>query len=291
LTAWESGDDRRLAHHAAGCGDRAAVLRHAPLAAARAARLGAHREAADQFKLALRYHDLPDRRRATLLEQLSYELYLTDQLENSRDSRLQALEIHELQKDVLSIGMSQRWLSRLSWFLAQNADSERYAAAAVATLESLEPGRELAMAYSNLAQLRMIADDATEAVRWGTKAIELARRLGDRDAEAHALNNVGTALSNSGDVTGGRVRLTQSLDLARGTRTRRRRDLPGHRRGVTPRPARSRGGPCLCGNHNRTAPPALPHSPAIRKRPSATIRAMPPTSTESIWSPSPVAVA
>jgi hypothetical protein len=58
-----------------------------------------------------------------------------------------------------------------------------------------------------------------------------------------------------------------------------------------PRPARSRGGPCLCGNHNRTAPPALPHSPAIRKRPSATIRAMPPTSTESIWSPSPVAVA
>src|SRR6266516_191816 len=151
LTAWESGDDRRLAHHAAGCGDRAAVLRHAPLAAARAARLGAHREAADQFKLALRYHDIPDRRRATLLEQLSYELYLTDQLENSRDSRLQALEIHELEKDVLSIGMSQRWLSRLSWFLAHNADSERYAAAAAATRESLEPGRELAMAYSNLA--------------------------------------------------------------------------------------------------------------------------------------------
>jgi len=214
LTAWESGDDRRLAHHAAGCGDRAAVLRHAPLAAARAARLGAHREAADQFKLALRYHDIPDRRRATLLEQLSYELYLTDQLENSRDSRLQALEIHELEKDVLSIGMSQRWLSRLSWFLAHNADSERYAAAAVATLQSLEPGRELAMAYSNLAQLRMLADDATEAVRWGTKAIELARRLGDREAETHALNNVGTALSNSGDVIEGRVRLTQSLDLA-----------------------------------------------------------------------------
>src|SRR6266581_5551926 len=214
LLAWGSADHRRLAHHAAGCGDRAAVLRHAPLAAARAARLGAHREAADQFRLALRYHDMPDRRRATLLEQLSYELYLTDQLENSRDSRLHALEIHELEKDVLSIGMSQRWLSRLSWFLARNADSERYAAAAVATLESLEPGRELAMAYSNLAQLRMLADDATEAVRWGTKAIELARRLGDREAETHALNNVGTALSHSGDVIEGRVRLTQSLDLA-----------------------------------------------------------------------------
>jgi predicted ATPase len=35
LTAAGSHDDRRLAHHAEGCGDRAAVLRYAPLAAAR----------------------------------------------------------------------------------------------------------------------------------------------------------------------------------------------------------------------------------------------------------------
>ena len=167
LTAAGSRDDRRLAHHAAGCGDRAAVLRHAPLAATRAARLGAHREAAEEFQLALRYHDPPDRQRATLLEQLSYECYLTDQLERARAGRLAALEIREQEKDALSIGTSQRWLSRLSWFLGQNEDSERYAAAAVATLESLAPGRELAMASSNQAQLRMLADDATDAVRLG----------------------------------------------------------------------------------------------------------------------------
>jgi len=39
LLARGSADHRRLAHHAAGCGDRAAVAHHAPLAAARAARL------------------------------------------------------------------------------------------------------------------------------------------------------------------------------------------------------------------------------------------------------------
>ena len=33
------------------------------------------------------------------------------------------------------------------------------------------------------------------------KAIELARGLGDREAETHALNNVGTALSLAGDVS------------------------------------------------------------------------------------------
>ena len=214
LTAWGSRDDRRLAHHAAGCGDRAAVLHHAPLAAARAARLGAHREAADQFQLALSYHDLLDRRRAILLEQLSYECYLTDQLKKARTARLEALEIYDQEQDALSIGRSQRWLSRLSWFLGQNEDSERFAADAVATLESPALSRELAMAYSNLAQLRMLSRDTAEAVRLGKKAIELARRLGDRAAETHALNNVGTALWLAGEVVEGRVRLTQSLDLA-----------------------------------------------------------------------------
>src|SRR6266568_1576146 len=214
LTARGSHDHRWLAHHAAGCGDRATVMRDAPLAAARAARLGAHREAAEQFQLALRHHLPPDRQRAILLEQLSYECYLTDQLPRARESWLEALVIHERERNALSVGTAQRWLSRLSWVLGQNADSERYAAAAVSTLESLEPGPELAMAYSNMAQLYMLAGDTAPTVRWGTKAIELARELGDRQAEIHSLNNVGTALATGGDVLEGHTRLTQSLDLA-----------------------------------------------------------------------------
>src|SRR5215472_7954637 len=214
LVARGSADHRRLAHHAAGSGDRAAVLHQAPLAAARAARLGAHHEAADQLRLALRYHELPDRQRALLLDQLSYECYLTDQVSQARASGLEALAIYDQERDALCIGRSQRWLSRLSWLLGQNADSERYAAVAVATLEPLGPSHELAMAYSNLAQLRMFADDTVEVVRWGTKAIELARGLGDREAKTHSLNNVGTALAQAGHVIEGRARLTQSLDLA-----------------------------------------------------------------------------
>jgi len=214
LTARGSHDHRRLAHHAAGSGDRAAVARHAPLAAARAARLGAHREAAEQFQLAIRHHEPPDRPRAALLEQLSYECYLTDQLTRARDSWLEALAIHERERDARSVGTAQRWLSRLSWMLGQNAESERYAAAAVSTLEPLEPGPDLAMAYSNLAQLRMLADDGAAALHWGTRAIGLARELGDRETEIHALNNVGTVLAAAGDPIEGQARLSQSLDLA-----------------------------------------------------------------------------
>jgi len=214
LLALGSRDHRRLAHHAAGSGNREVVARHAPLAAARAARLGAHREAAEHLQLALRYHETPDRERAELLGQLSYECYLTDQIARAKDSGLAALAIYEQEQDARSIGTSQRWLSRLTWFLGQNADSERYAAAAVTTLEQLGPGPGLAMAYSNLSQLRMLSDDHTEALHWGEKAIELARRFGEREAEIHALNNVGMVLAWLGEVAEGRARLTQSLDMA-----------------------------------------------------------------------------
>jgi DNA-binding CsgD family transcriptional regulator/tetratricopeptide (TPR) repeat protein len=216
LTARGSADHRRLAHHAAGCGDRAAVLEHAPRAADRAARLGAHREAVDHLQLALDHHDRPDRRRADLLGQLSYECYLTGLLDRSLAAQRAALEIYEREQDALGIGRSQRWLSRVSWFLGRNMDSERYAAAAIGTLEPGEPGRELAMAYSNLSQLRMLADDHAEAVRWGTLALNLARRLGDRATEAHALNNLGMARCRD-DLTEARLRMTQSLDLALAT--------------------------------------------------------------------------
>jgi DNA-binding CsgD family transcriptional regulator len=70
------------------------------------------------------------------------------------------------------------------------------------------------MAYSNVAQLRMLADDTAEAVRWGRKAIKLARELDDRETQMHALNNVGTALYKASDAAEGRARLAQSLDLA-----------------------------------------------------------------------------
>ena len=70
------------------------------------------------------------------------------------------------------------------------------------------------MAYSNMGQLRMLSDDNAAALDWGTKAIGLARELGDTETEIHALNNVGTTLATAGDLIEGQARLTQSLDLA-----------------------------------------------------------------------------
>jgi DNA-binding CsgD family transcriptional regulator/tetratricopeptide (TPR) repeat protein len=210
-----TGDDRRLAHHAERGGHPAAVVRHAPRAGEQAARLGAHRAAAEHYRAALRHaHLLADAERADLLGRLSYECYLTDQTEEALAARQESLELYRAAGDVRETGTALRWLSRLSWFLARNADAHRYAAEAVAVLEALPPGSDLAMAYSNMAQLRMLDEDVPGSLVWGDRAIELSRRIGDQDVLAHALNNVGTSHMIGGDVDVGIAFLTRSLDLA-----------------------------------------------------------------------------
>jgi DNA-binding CsgD family transcriptional regulator/uncharacterized protein (DUF924 family) len=213
LLARPGSEDRAIARHAAGCGDQARVLEYAPRAAIGAARLGAHREAAAHYRLALQVADAPADTRARLFEALSYECYLTDELAEALASRRRSLELFELTGDPAAVGAAERWLSRLSWF-AGTTDSVRYAQRAVATLEPLGDGHELAMAYSNRAQLCMLANDAAGTEHWGRLALDLAERLGDREVEIHVLNNTGTARLFSGDEVEGRRRLQRSLDLA-----------------------------------------------------------------------------
>ncbi len=214
LEALGDADPARLAHHAEAAGDGEAVLRHAPAAGERAAALGAHREAAAQFARALRHAEgLSPARRAALLERRSYECYLTDRIADAVAARRAALEEHRAAGDRLAEGDAHRWLSRLAWFSGDNAAAEREAELAVELLEPIAPGRELAMAYSNMAQLRMLSSDLSAATDWGVRAIELAEELGETEILVHALNNVGTA-GLMADTSGGRQQLERSLALA-----------------------------------------------------------------------------
>jgi DNA-binding CsgD family transcriptional regulator len=104
-------------------------------------------------------------------------------------------------------------MSRINWLLGRRTEAERFADEAVLVLERLPPGPELAMAYSNRAQLHMIADEKEKAVLWGSRAIELAKSLGVTEILVHALNNVGTAEYHCRDEEG-RIKLEESLRLA-----------------------------------------------------------------------------
>jgi DNA-binding CsgD family transcriptional regulator/tetratricopeptide (TPR) repeat protein len=204
-------DLAQLAHHAEAAGDREAVLQFAIAAAGQAAALHAHREAAEQYARALRFADgLPPAERARLLEGRSMACYLSDRGEEAVTARQEALDIWRMLGDPLKEGDNLRWLSHLYWL---EADAAEAAMAALEVLEPLPPGPELAMAYSNLAQLRMLDLDLEGTLRWGNRAIALAEELRETETLVHALNNVGSARSYAGDDRG-HEDLERSLQLA-----------------------------------------------------------------------------
>ena len=204
----------RIAHHAEAAGDADAVLRYAAMAGEQAAALGAHREAAAQFARALRFGDgLAGEQRAKLLERRSYECYLIDAIQDAIAARRAALSEHRDSGDRLREGDAHRWLSRLQWFAGDNATAEVHARAAVELLETLPTGPELAMAYSNMAQLRTLAYNVRQARSWGLRAIELAEQLDETEILVHALNSVGTAELGADDPEGAH-KLQRSLTLA-----------------------------------------------------------------------------
>ncbi|HLO30984.1 MAG TPA: AAA family ATPase [Anaerolineales bacterium] len=215
----ERGEDKvqlsRLVHHAALAGEGEAVLRFAPEAARQAARVAAHLEAAAHYQTALHYADQLDlAEHARLLENRAYECYVTSQISEAVGARLEALEIWRQIRSPRQEGNNLRWLSRLHWFLGQRAPAERYAGEAITLLETLPPGAELAMAYSNRAQLHMLSNEAPEALHWGNQAIGLAEELDDPEILSHALNNVGTAEIVAGKAESGWAKLERSLQLA-----------------------------------------------------------------------------
>ncbi len=173
-------DLARLAHHAEAAGDVDAVLRFAPSAAARAASLGAHREAAAQYARALRFGDRLERaERAELLELRSRECYLTDQYDQGIAALEQAVELRRAAGDVLKEGDGLRRLAEFLWCPGRVEEAQHCAEEAVALLEGLPPGRELAAAYTKCAFLCACATRGREAITWAGRALTIAERVGD----------------------------------------------------------------------------------------------------------------
>ena len=178
--------------------------------------------------------DLPRARRAELLERRSYECYLTERHRRA-PSTLAGSRSPSTARPAIACARATRTggSSRLVWFRGENATAEDEARRAVELLEPLPPGRELAMAYSNLSQLRMLASDQPAASAWGERAIALAERLGETEIVVHALNNVGAAELEQGMEAGRRQARAQPRAGA-GSRPRgaRRPGLHEPRRGL-----------------------------------------------------------
>jgi DNA-binding CsgD family transcriptional regulator/tetratricopeptide (TPR) repeat protein len=204
----------RLAHHADGARDAEEVLRYAPIAAAQAASVGAHREAASHYDAALRHAgNLSPDKRVHLQERLSYECHLTGQHERAIEFQRSVLEFWRVSGQRVKEGDALRWLSWLSWFAGNSAEANRYGVDAVKILESLPPGPELAMAYCIRADLDMETHEADSAIDWAQRAIALAEPWMNAEILSQALNTLGTVRLIGGDASGW-ADLNRSMQLA-----------------------------------------------------------------------------
>ncbi len=193
----------RLAHHADGARNAEDVLRFAPIAAAQAAAVGAHREAAAHYEAALRHSErLEPDRRVRLQELLSYECHLTGQHARAVEIQRSALQFWEATGQRVKQGEALRWLARLSWFAGNTAEANRYGIDAVAVLESLPPGPELALAYCIRADLDMESHAADSAIDWAQRAIALAEPWENAEILSDALNSCGIVRLTCGDASG-----------------------------------------------------------------------------------------
>jgi hypothetical protein len=95
----------------------------------------------------------------------------------------------------------------------RNDDADRFADAALDVLAPFADSPELAMAYSTLSQLRMLAYRADEAIEWGERAISIASARGHSEILVHAMTNVGAVKLLKFDEEG-RVLLERALALA-----------------------------------------------------------------------------
>lgn len=209
-------DFSRLAHHAEGAVDTAAVLEYAPAAARQATSARAHREAAAQYARSLRFADaISAAERAELLAAYADECMLIDQLDSAIIARREAIDIHRSLGEPRAESLALACLAMELNGLGRDADAEQASRDAITALDGLPPGPELAFAQMRVAYLRMLASDNQAAITGGQQAIELAQRFKDWRTLIPAYNGVGSALIFSGDTDRGRRYLRRSIRLAR----------------------------------------------------------------------------
>jgi ATP/maltotriose-dependent transcriptional regulator MalT len=212
----------QAAHHWVAAGDQARALAAATRAALAAERVNAFGEAQALFERALGlWERVEDPEQVTGLEEvelLRRAAYSADQAgDPTRQEALlrRALGLVDIQANPgLGATLHER-LSQSLWSQHEQDASVQAMQEGLALLPEGEPSPERAKLLSQLAKRRMLQARLAEAEECAREAIAVARAVGHREAEAIALNALGTAMGERGETDAGVEHLRDSLAIAR----------------------------------------------------------------------------
>jgi DNA-binding CsgD family transcriptional regulator/tetratricopeptide (TPR) repeat protein len=208
-------DPARLAHHAEAAGDTIRILRYAPMAAREASARGSHREAASQYGRAIAHaHGLPPAELADLLFAWAEERRGFDEPAERAALLSRIIELRRQAGDALGAGYALTLLARIYWGMGRSSDGFDCAAEAIATLQPLGEGPQLAHAYAGYSMQEISAHHGDEAIWWGRRAVELAERVGAPRAQLMALNAIGLAQLECFEDLAGVETLERAAQLA-----------------------------------------------------------------------------
>ncbi len=207
----------RMAYHAVRADDARAVLSMVPQAAAHAAKLGAHREAAAHYRAVLdvvsQTAEVEPADRALMLENWVHACAVLGRGEPAVLLAIaEAVSLRRQLGDRLQLGKALREQSNVQRLLGQPELGWTTLLEAIETLEAAGPSPELAMAYSTRSALHMLQNQWRLTELWGHRAMAMAAPFDAQQTMAHALNNMGAVLVDDGQQRGYAM-LEQSLAI------------------------------------------------------------------------------
>jgi DNA-binding CsgD family transcriptional regulator len=169
-----------LAFHADQAGDDDAAVRHGIAGAERAAALGANREAAELYALALVHADnVPAEQRVTWIEGHAFARYLYGDADTAASLWRRAIEMRRAMGDRPGEGEDLALLSHLLWAsLGRFGEAREAAQSSVRLLEELGPTRQLARSLANSVALCVLSYDPACA-EYASRAIKLGVEIND----------------------------------------------------------------------------------------------------------------
>ena len=212
----------QAAHHWAAAGDQPCALQSAVRAALAAQRVNAFGEAHALFQRALALWERVPNPEATAgigqADLLRHAAHAADQAgEHARQEALlrRGLELVGEDADPRACALIRERLSHALWALHRQEEAVDELKLGLALLDPAAPTPERATLLSELAKKRMLQARFSESEKAAEEAIAVARAVGDRGAEARALNALGTSIGGEGDAEAGVKLLRESLAIAR----------------------------------------------------------------------------